>query len=86
MIRLIDRLGLNGRLVMQLIGVAGLAMAVDGALIFLRGAGNRYVVLADKKLVAPVSNFSSKIREMRLINIADVEAKGQNVRRAPARK
>ncbi|WP_198919603.1 hypothetical protein [Pseudomonas chlororaphis] len=131
-IRLLEALGLNGHLVMQLLGVVGVAMtvAVAGALIFLRGAGNRYVVLTDKKLVAPVSNFSSKIREIRLINIADVElvevfnqrfirvqhsdgkmelvenmfknqelfydcykaialaieAKGQNVKRAPARK
>ncbi|PMY65899.1 MULTISPECIES: hypothetical protein [Pseudomonas] len=131
-IRLIEALGLNGHLVMQLLGVVGVAMtvAVAGALIFLRGAGNRYVVLTDKKLVAPVSNFSSKIREIRLINISDVElvevfnqrfirvqhsdgkmelvenmfknqelfydcykaitlaieAKGQNVKRAPARK
>ncbi|OLF56393.1 hypothetical protein [Pseudomonas chlororaphis] len=75
MIRLLDGLGLNGHLVMQLIGVLGLAMtvAVAGALIFLRGAGNRYVVLTDKNLVAPVSNFSSKVREVRLINIAGVE-------------
>ncbi|AJO75908.1 hypothetical protein [Pseudomonas sp. MRSN 12121] len=75
MIRLIEALGLNGHLVLQLVGVLGLAMtvAVAGSLIFLRGAGNRYVVLTDKKLFAPVSNFSSKTREIRLINISDLE-------------
>lgn len=74
-VRLANSLGLNGHLVVQLMGILGLAMtlAAVGALIFLRGAGNRYVVLTDKKLFAPVSNFSSKIREIRLINISGVE-------------
>jgi len=75
MIRLMNNLGLNGNLVMQLLGFAGLALTAvaAGGLIYLKGAGNRYVVLTDKKLFAPVSNFSSKIREIRLINILDVD-------------
>ncbi|HCS45548.1 MAG TPA: hypothetical protein DIW52_22435 [Pseudomonas sp.] len=72
--KLIASLGLDGHLVMKVVGFVGLALTlyVLAMLMYSVISDNRYVVLAKNSLFTPASNFNSKTHEVRFVDILNV--------------